>query len=96
MAAEHGSDTMKADPDSVAGLVARLLKRRGTRRVFALCGGHIMPIWMRLDAEGIPAFALDGNSSIADGSYLFIPVRVMVDEDDADDARRIVAEAASI
>ena len=22
-------------------------------RVFALCGGHIMPIWMRLDAEGI-------------------------------------------
>jgi hypothetical protein len=50
----------------------------------------------RLDAEGIPALALDGNSSIADGSYLFIPVRVMVDEDDADDARRIVADAASI
>ncbi len=44
---------MKIDPDSVAGLVARLLKRRGTKRVFALCGGHIMPIWMRLDAEGI-------------------------------------------
>ena len=42
-----------ADPDSVAGLVARLLKRRGVERVFALCGGHIMPIWMRLDAEGI-------------------------------------------
>ena len=45
---------MKADPDSVAALVARLLKRRGVERVFALCGGHIMPIWMRLDAEGIP------------------------------------------
>ena len=44
---------MRADPDSVAGLVARLLKRRGVERVFALCGGHIMPIWMRLDAEGI-------------------------------------------
>ena len=44
---------MKADPDSVAGLVARLLKRRGVERVFALCGGHIMPVWMRLDAEGI-------------------------------------------
>ena len=44
---------MKAHPDSVAGLVARALKRRGVERVFALCGGHIMPIWMRLDAEGI-------------------------------------------
>jgi acetolactate synthase I/II/III large subunit len=21
--------------------------------VFALCGGHVMPMWMRLDAEGI-------------------------------------------
>ena len=44
---------MKVNPDSVAGLVARLLKARGVERVFALCGGHIMPIWMRLDAEGI-------------------------------------------
>ncbi len=42
-----------ADPDNVASLIARLLKRRGVQRVFALCGGHIMPIWMRLDAEGI-------------------------------------------
>ena len=40
-------------PDSVAGLAARLLRERGVKRVFALCGGHIMPIWMRLDAEGI-------------------------------------------
>lgn len=44
---------MVIHPDSVAGLVARLLKRRGVERVFALCGGHIMPVWMRLDAEGI-------------------------------------------
>jgi len=44
---------MTTDPDSVAGLVARVLKRRGVERVFALCGGHIMPIWMRLDAEGV-------------------------------------------
>ena len=36
-----------------AALVARFLKARGVDRVFALCGGHIMPIWMRLDAEGI-------------------------------------------
>lgn len=44
---------MPIDPDSVAAVVARLLKRRGVQRVFALCGGHIMPIWMSLDAEGI-------------------------------------------
>jgi acetolactate synthase-1/2/3 large subunit len=39
--------------NSVAALVARFLKARGVDRVFALCGGHIMPIWMRIDAEGI-------------------------------------------
>lgn len=44
---------MKISSDSVAGLIARSLKARGVKHVFALCGGHIMPIWMRLDAEGI-------------------------------------------
>ena len=44
---------MKLTRDTVAGCIARLLKARGVERVFALCGGHIMPIWMRLDAEGI-------------------------------------------
>lgn len=38
---------------TVATVVARTLKARGVQRVFALCGGHIMPIWMALDAEGI-------------------------------------------
>lgn len=38
---------------STAALIARFLKARGVDRVFALCGGHVMPIWMRLDAEGI-------------------------------------------
>lgn len=38
---------------SCAGVVARFLKVRGVDRVFALCGGHIMPLWMRADAEGI-------------------------------------------
>lgn len=45
-----------ADPtarDSVAGVIARFLKARGVDRVFGLCGGHVMPIWMRIDAEGI-------------------------------------------
>ena len=40
-------------PRSSAALIARFLRARGVSRVFALCGGHIMPIWMRLDAEGI-------------------------------------------
>ncbi len=44
---------MQILPDSAAALIARLLKERGVKRVFALCGGHIMPIWMRLDAEGV-------------------------------------------
>jgi acetolactate synthase-1/2/3 large subunit len=44
---------MKPSPDSVADVVARQLKARGVTRIFALCGGHIMPIWMRLDAHGI-------------------------------------------
>ncbi len=39
--------------DSSAGVIARFLKARGVTRIFALCGGHIMPIWMRADAEGI-------------------------------------------
>ncbi|HEY2030459.1 MAG TPA: thiamine pyrophosphate-binding protein [Myxococcales bacterium] len=38
---------------SSAAVVARFLKARGVDRVFALCGGHIMPLWMRCDAEGI-------------------------------------------
>lgn len=47
----------------------------------------------RLDAEGLDAIAFDGGSSIADGSYLLIPVRVMVDEDDLSAAQAIVAAA---
>ena len=38
---------MKLSADSVAGCTVRVLKARGVERVFASCGGHIMPIWMR-------------------------------------------------
>ena len=48
----------------------------------------------RLDSENIPAIAFDGESNIGDGSYLFIPVRVMVDDSDLTDAKAIVAAAA--
>lgn len=44
---------MKPSADSAAALIARFLKARGVDRIFGLCGGHIMPIWMRADAEGI-------------------------------------------
>ena len=44
----------------------------------------------RLESEGIPAVAFDGGSSIADGSWLLIPVRVMVDDEDLDAARAII------
>jgi len=44
---------MLLSADSVAGVIARFLKARGVDRVFGLCGGHIMPLWMRIDAEGI-------------------------------------------
>ena len=45
----------------------------------------------RLESEGIPAVAFDAGSSIADGSWLLIPVRVMVDEDDLAEARAATA-----
>lgn len=45
----------------------------------------------RLDSEGIDAIAFDGNASIADGSYFFIPVRVMVDDEDVAAARAVIA-----
>lgn len=38
---------------SAAAVIARFLKARGVQRVYGLCGGHVMPIWMKLDAEGI-------------------------------------------
>jgi acetolactate synthase-1/2/3 large subunit len=44
---------MTISETSSAALIARFLRARGVTRVFALCGGHIMPIWMRIDAEGI-------------------------------------------
>ena len=45
----------------------------------------------RLESEGISAIAFDGETSIGDGSWLLIPVRVMVSEDDLAAARAIVA-----
>jgi hypothetical protein len=47
-----------------------------------------------LEAEDIPSFVFDAGSSIADGSWLLIPVRVMVDEDDVAAARKALEAPA--
>lgn len=47
----------------------------------------------RLESEGIAALAFDGGASIADGSWLLIPVRVMVDEDDLARAQAVINAA---
>ncbi|MDG2533571.1 DUF2007 domain-containing protein [Sphingomonas sp. HITSZ_GF] len=47
----------------------------------------------RLEDEGIPSFVFDAGTSIADGSYLLIPVRVMVDDEDVEAARAILDAA---
>ena len=47
----------------------------------------------RLEADGIPALAFDAGASIADGSWLLIPVRVMVDADDLAAAKAILGAA---
>lgn len=48
----------------------------------------------RLESEGIAAISFDSEMSLSEGSALLIPVRVMVDPDDLDAARQIVAAAA--
>lgn len=44
----------------------------------------------RLESEGIPAITFDTGASIADGSWLLIPVRVMVDADDLAAAQALI------
>ena len=45
-----------------------------------------------LESEGIPSFVFDAGASIADGSWLLIPVRVMVDDEDLEAARALVPD----
>ncbi len=44
----------------------------------------------RLEDDGIMSFVFDAGASIADGSYLLIPVRVMVDDEDFAAARALL------
>jgi hypothetical protein len=45
----------------------------------------------RLEAEGIPSVLFDLNSSMEGASFL-VPIRLMVDEEDVEDARRLLSE----
>jgi hypothetical protein len=45
----------------------------------------------RLEAEGIPSVLFDLNSSMEGASFL-IPIRLMVDDEDVGEARRILAQ----
>lgn len=45
----------------------------------------------RLESEGFPAVAFDSETSMGEGSWLLIPVRVMVDPDDLAAARAVLA-----
>jgi hypothetical protein len=47
----------------------------------------------RLEAEGIPAVLFDLNVAMGEGISLLVPIRLMVDDEDEAEARRIVAEA---
>ena len=44
---------IRSDPRTAARLVAEFLARRGVRRVYGLCGGHVQPIWDEVARAGI-------------------------------------------
>jgi hypothetical protein len=46
-----------------------------------------------LDAADIPNLVLDQNMSVLEGSLGMLPRRVMVAEDDVDDARQLLQDA---
>ena len=45
----------------------------------------------RLEADGIPSFLFDLNVS-AEGASFLMPIRLMVDEEDIDEVRRILGD----
>ncbi len=46
-----------------------------------------------LEAESIPVFELDQHASVMDGSVAMVQRRLMVDDDDERQARRVLQEA---
>ena len=80
--------------NSTAAVIARFLKARAVQRVFGLCGGHIMPIWMRVDEEGIDIIdvrderAARDEGLAAEGILEAEQIRVQVDQRGAEHAAR--------
>ncbi len=55
--------------------------------------GHIAEIWRgRLESEGIHAVCFDTGMNIADSAAFAIPVRLMVLDEDHDEARAMLDE----
>jgi hypothetical protein len=46
-----------------------------------------------LDGAGIPHLVLDRNMSVLEGSLGILPQRILVDDDDDRDARRLLEDA---
>ena len=44
---------LRAGDNTTAAVIVRFLQSQGVTRVFTLCGGHIMPIFMRAASQGI-------------------------------------------
>lgn len=53
-------------------------------------------ITAELKARGIPCHVLDQHTSVLDGSVIAIQRRVMVDDDDLDEAKKVLAQAERI
>lgn len=47
-----------------------------------------------LEDAAIMSFVFDAGANIAEGSFFLIPVRVMVDDEDLEAARKILSDAA--
>ena len=75
-----------ARQSSEAGLALVELGRFNRQEAFIVQG--------RLEDDDIPSLVFDAGASIADGSYLLIPVRVMVDDEDLAAARAILKSAS--
>ena len=50
---KEGGTGPRTGPRTVARLIAEFLVRRGVRRVYGLCGGHVQPIWDEAARMGI-------------------------------------------
>ncbi len=53
---------------------------------------HAYIVQSALEAGGIMSFVFDAGTSLAEGSFLLIPVRVMVDDEELEAARALLPD----